>query len=168
MATPKTEDELRAKVRELMESIQICMFVTVDEQRRMRSRPMWLAGVDKDGATAWFFTRSGSPKAQEVGHDDRVLMAFSAPNKQDYVSAYGEGRIVHDIAKQKELWSEGMRAWFPNGAEDPKIALIAVRIEGAQYWDSPSSTLVHAYGYAKALLTGEPPHPGEVEKVKFA
>ncbi|HEX2726529.1 MAG TPA: pyridoxamine 5'-phosphate oxidase, partial [Beijerinckiaceae bacterium] len=25
------------------------------------------------------------------------------------------------------------------------------------YWDSPSSTLIHLYGYAKAALTGSPP-----------
>lgn len=55
--------------------------------------------------------------------------------------------------------------WFPDGADSPNLALIAVTIEGAQYWDSPSSTA--AYGYAKALLTGTPPEAGEVGKVRF-
>lgn len=165
MATPKTEDELRIKVRDLMDDIKICMFATLDEQHRMRARPMWLAGIEGD--TAWFYTSADSPKTDQIGHDGRVLMAFASTTQQDYVSVHGQARVERNTAKQKQLWSEGMRTWFPGGAEDPRISLIAVAIEGAQYWDSPSSTVVHAYGYAKALLTGEPPHPGEVGKVRF-
>ena len=48
-----------------------------------------------------------------------------------------------------------------------EIALIAVDVEGAEYWDSPSSTVLHAYGYVKAIATGTPPSGGENAKVSF-
>jgi hypothetical protein len=32
-----------------------------------------------------------------------------------------------------------------------------VHPEKGEYWDSPSSTLIHLYGYAKAALTGSSP-----------
>jgi hypothetical protein len=48
------------------------------------------------------------------------------------------------------------------------VALLKVTVEAAEYWDAPNSMMVHAYGYVKAALTGEPPHPGENRKVTFA
>jgi len=36
--------------------------------------------------------------------------------------------------------------------------LIRVHPERGEFWDSLSSTVMHVYGYAKAVLTGEPPH----------
>lgn len=57
--------------------------------------------------------------------------------------------------------------WFPDGPDDSAIALIEVRVETAEYWDSPSSAMVYAYGYAKARLTGTPPDLGENETVRF-
>ncbi len=60
-----------------------------------------------------------------------------------------------------------MRTWFPQGVDDPEAAILEVKVDSAEYWDAPNSTMVHAYGYLKARLTGESPHPGENEKVAF-
>ena len=60
-----------------------------------------------------------------------------------------------------------MRAWFPKGIDDPDVALLKVAIDAAEYWDAPNSTMIHAYGYLKARLTGEAPEPGGNEKVSF-
>ena len=40
-----------------------------------------------------------------------------------------------------------------------------MEVSQAEYWDVPSSMMVHAYGYVKSRLTGTPPNPGENEKV---
>ena len=116
-----------------------------------------------DGAL-WFFTEASTPKTGEVAQDERVLLAYSDPSKQNYVSIYGQVELVRDAEMQKRLWAEPLRTWFPGGAEAPEVALLKVTCEGAEYWDSPSSTLVHAYGYLKAITTGEPPHPGANER----
>jgi len=65
--------------------------------------------------------------------------------------------IVRDRARIEEKWSEPLKAWFPDGKDDPQIALIRVHPERGEYWDSPSSTLIHLYGYAKAAFTGSSP-----------
>ena len=96
-----------------------------------------------------------------------MLLSYSDPSSQNYVSVSGTARVVRDVAKQKEYWQEAMKTWFPQGAEDPHIALIAIEMTGAEYWDSPSSTLLHAFGYVKATVTGQPPKGGENERVKF-
>jgi hypothetical protein len=40
-------------------------------------------------------------------------------------------------------------------------------METAEYWESPSSAAVHAYGYMKAVMTGKPPSPGDVAHVNM-
>ena len=95
-----------------------------------------------------------------------MLLAYSDPRSRTTSPSRhrrgGEGR-----ARQKHCGAEPLRVWFPGGAEDPKITLIRVECDGAEYWDARSSTLVHAFGYVKAVTTGEPPHPGANDKVDF-
>lgn len=166
MVETRTDAEARGKVWEMIKDIEVAMMVSLDADGHFRSRPM-RAQQDSFDGDLWFFTAADSPKTEELRRDGRVLLAYSDPSSQDYVSLSGTAEIVQDAARQKALWSEGMRTWFPKGAEDPAIALIRVRVEGAEYWDSPNSTMVHAYGYVKAVLTGKAPQPGENEKVSF-
>ncbi|GAC1564364.1 MAG: pyridoxamine 5'-phosphate oxidase family protein [Beijerinckiaceae bacterium] len=158
--------EDRKKVWELIKDIQVAMLVTQDKSHTLSARPMAACNKAFDG-TLWFMAREGSPKLDELAQSPNVLLAYSHPGKQDYVSLAGKARIVRDKAKVKELWSEPARVWFPKGPEAGDIVLIAVEVETAEYWDSPSATMVYAYGYAKARLTGEPPHMGENKKVAF-
>jgi len=167
MVETRTDAEAKRKVWEMIQDVEVAMMVTMDDQGRFRGRPMRASQKEFDGVL-WFFTEAGSPKAGEVAGDGRVLLAYADPRRQNYVSVYGTAELVRDAAKQKQLWSEPLRTWFPGGAEDPKVALLKVTCEGAEYWDSPSSTLVHAFGYAKSITTGEPPAPGANDKVDFA
>ncbi len=67
----------------------------------------------------------------------------------------GTAEVVDDRQKAEDLWSEPLKAWFPDGLDDPHLRLIHVDVDRAEYWDSPSSPIVYAIGYAKAVLTGE-------------
>jgi len=167
MTQTRTDQEAREKVWSMIRDVAVTMMVTLDEQGRMRGRPMRAVSVGEPGGTLWFFTSQSSPKAEEIQHDGRVLLAYADPSAQNYVSLSGIAQVVRDAAKQKELWSEPLRAWFAGGPEDPKAALLKVEVEGAEYWDAPSSTFVHAWGYVKARLTGEPPKAGDNDKVAF-
>jgi general stress protein 26 len=167
MVQTRTDQQARDKVWELIREVKVAMLVTMDEDGHMRGRPMRAVEAKQFTGTLWFFTAQPSPKAEEIGHDSRVLLAYSDPSAQNYVAISGTAQVVRDHAKQKELWSEPLRTWFPGGPEDPEAALLKVEVEGAEYWDSPSSTFVHAYGYVKSRLTGEPPQMGDNDKVAF-
>ena len=166
MPETRSDAEAKRKVWEMIKDVEIAMMVTQDGEGHFRGRPMRAVNKEFDGVL-WFFASAGSHVTGEAAGDGRVLLAYADPRGQNYVSVVGSAAVVQDPAKQKALWSEPLRVWFPGGAEDPKIALIRVECEGAEYWDSPSSTLVHAYGYLKAVTTGEPPHPGANDKVDF-
>lgn len=152
------------KLYDLIKDVRIAMMTTVDTDGSLRSRPMHSQAADKNG-DLWFFTKASAHKNDEIGREHRVNLSYADTSAQTYVSVSGHAELVRDRAKIDELWSEPLRAWFPNGKDDPDVALIRVRPDKAEYWDSPSSTMVHLYGYAKAALTGEPPHPGENAKL---
>jgi general stress protein 26 len=163
-----TEAEARAKIWELIRDIEIALLVSHDESGRLHARPMGTLRP-KDGQSApgeiWFMTDANSPKVKEILKDSNVLLSYSEPKKQIYVSVAGKAQIVEDKAKIKELWSEPLRTWFPDGPEKSAIALIRVDAEAAEYWDSPSGVVLYAFGYFKARLTGERIEMGEHRKV---
>ena len=79
----------------------------------------------------------------------------------------GEANIETDRPSVKKHWTEVARAWFPKGPDDPNVAVLTVKVDEAQYWDQPNGKMVVAYGYVKAVLTGEPVHAGEHGSVKL-
>jgi general stress protein 26 len=144
------------KLYSLVKDVKICMMTTAEPDGSLHSRPMYNQEADEAG-DFWFFTQIQSGKSREIAKDHQVNLGFCDPQKQHYVSIAGRAEIVRDKALIKDKWSEGLRAWFPEGIDDPQIALIRVHPERGEYWDSPSSTVIHLYGYVKARLTGEQP-----------
>ena len=156
----------RVKVWEMIKDIKIAIMVTYDDDGMMRSRPM-AAQQQEFSGDLWFFTSVSSGKIDEIEGNPNVLLGYSQPSKQEYVSINGTAAIVRDRTKVEDLWSEGLRVWFPKGSDDPDIALIKVSIDTAEYWDAPSAAMLFAYGYVKARLTGKRPNGGEHKIVNF-
>jgi len=158
-------DPKAQKLYDLIKDMRIAMMTTVDTDGTLHSRPMHSQEADEHG-DLWFFTKLQSPKITEISRDNEVNLGYSDPDKQHYVSVSGKAEIVRDRAKIDAMWSEPLRTWFPDGKDDPSIALIRVHPARGEYWDSPSSTVLHLYGYVKAAVTGESPKP-EQDKVNL-
>jgi len=151
------------KIRQLTEGIDFCMLTTIDAGQ-LRSRPMSTQQTEFDG-DIWFFTSDDTHKLDEIAKDDRVCAAYAKPSDDTYVSISGRAEIVRDRAKMEELWSPILKAWFPQGLDDPHLCLLKVTAEQAEYWDSPSGKLVQLFGFVKALATGQEADWGENKKV---
>jgi general stress protein 26 len=162
-----THDENVKKLAKLIKGINIAMMTTATDDGSLRSRPMATQKEDFNGQL-WFFTDAESGKVFEIEHDRHVNLSYADPSSSRYVSISGRASLVRDKAKVKELWSPAMKAWFPNGVDDPKIALLRIDVEQAEYWDTPGGTVVHAIGFVKATLTGERYQPGDHAKVQLA
>ncbi|MBV9076690.1 MAG: pyridoxamine 5'-phosphate oxidase family protein [Methylobacteriaceae bacterium] len=157
MAHDHTHHDGAKKLYDLIKDVRIAMMTSVNPDGSLHARPMYNHQADETG-DLWFFTRARDPKVQEIRRDAEVALAYADPSNQNYVSVSGTAEIVTDKDKVKDLWSEGLRTWFPKGPDDPNIALIRVHPKSGEYWDSPSQTVMQLYGYAKARLTGEPPY----------
>jgi general stress protein 26 len=157
------DDPNAKKLYELIKDVKIAMMTTA-EGGKLHTRPMYNMDADEHG-DLWFFTQIGSAKMQELSRDSEVSLGYSDPSSQTYVAVTGRAEIVRDKAKIDEKWSEPLKAWFPKGMDDPEIALLRVHPERGEFWDTPSSTIVHLVGYVKAAVTGERADPGDHAKV---
>ncbi|CAN5563932.1 MAG: pyridoxamine 5'-phosphate oxidase family protein [Blastocatellia bacterium] len=153
------------KIKELTEGIDFAMLTTLSGGH-LRSRPMSTQQFESDG-DLWFFTSDNSHKIDEINADNRVNVAYSKPEDNTYVSVSGTAEISKDRAKIEELWSPVLKAWFPEGLEDPTLCLLKVSVEEAEYWEASSSTLVQLFGFVKAMATGQEADYGENKKVAF-
>lgn len=158
-------EDLR-KLTELIKDVKTAMLTTVMPDGSLRSRPMVVQEPEPDG-NLWFFTGKSTSKVREIGHDQHVNVSFADPDENKYVSISGRASVVDDRAREEQLWNPACRAWFPNGLDDPDLTLIRVEIDGAEYWDSSSSTMVHLAGLARALATGQRYEPGEHDVVSI-
>jgi general stress protein 26 len=166
MENTKTREEAIEKLNGLIEDIDFAMLTTVDTDGVLRSRPMSTQEAEFDG-TLWFFTSDKTHKVEEIERDNRVNASYAKPEDNVYVSVSGTASIVKDKAKMEELWNPILKAWFPKGLDDPNICLLKVDVEQAEYWDSPSSTLVQVVGFVKAMVTGQRADGGENEKINL-
>jgi general stress protein 26 len=67
-------------------------------------------------------------KLVEILKNPNVMVSYAKPSEFEYVSISGKARIVEDPQKLNQLWTEGLRVWFPDGPNDPEIAILAVDI----------------------------------------
>lgn len=156
------------KLAAALKDIKFTMFTTVAPDGALCSRPMATLKVEEknfDGKL-WFFTDRNSPKVSNIEKDQHVNLAYAEPSKQKYVSVCGRANMVEDRQKMKELWTPAMKAWFPEGIDDPSLGLMCVDVESAELWDSPPSKVVQLVGMVKAVATGERYH-GEKHQTHF-
>ena len=142
------------KVNELIQSIRIALFTTVDHEGNFHTRPLQTMQVEPEGRL-WFFTDWNSPKVDELEHDVRVSLGYANPSNNTYVAISGKGRLFRDREKAKQLWSIEQRAYYPEGPQDSRLALLQVQIERAEYWISPGR-LSYLVAAVEAVVTGKP------------
>jgi len=160
-----SREEAIVKLKDLIEDIDFAMLTTVNGGQ-LRSRPMSTQEFDFDG-DLWFFTSDNTHKVDEIERDNRVNVAYAKPEDNVYISVSGKAQLVKDREKIEELWNPILKAWFPKGLDDPTLSLLKVSVEEAEYWDSPSSTIVQLVGFVKALVTGKPADGGDHGKVNL-
>ena len=163
-ASAATKDQGVKKLADLIKDIQYAMLTTALPDGTLRSRPMATQNTPFDG-TLWFFTGIDSGKVDEVRGDRHVNVSYADPSHNRWVSVSGTATVVRDKAKIKGLWSPPVKAWFPDGPDDPNVALLRVEVSEAEYWDAPSSKMVQVVGFVKAIVTGNTYEPGENEKI---
>jgi general stress protein 26 len=151
------------KLGELIKDIRIAMVTTVEPDGALHTRPLASLAYENDGQL-WFYTAVDSAKVSEVMNDVRTSVAFSDTDKDAYVAVSGTADIVNDRQRIHDLWTPFAKPWFPNGPDDPNLALLRVHVERGEYWTSPGKA-AYLFGVAKAAITGKRTPMGENRKV---
>jgi general stress protein 26 len=153
------------KLKELAEGIDICMFCTASEEHLVEARPMSTQKVDEKG-NFWFFSTAASGKNQEIKNDDQVQLIYADRNNSHYLTVCGTASISKDRQKIDELWSSHVKAWFPEGKDDPNLTVVKVKPTHAYYWDTKHGKMVALLKIAAAMVTGHPMDDGVEGKLK--
>ena len=155
--TPNSEHARAAWER--LAKARFVMLTTIDEDGGIYSCPMTLQQATDEGAL-WFFTSTTTPTARALQRDPRAAVALM-DDDDFYVSVYGSASLVDDRDRMRALWDTMVKAWFPQGVEDPHLTLVRLDIERGEYWDSDQNAMMKLFEIGKALAAGRRPKVGE-------
>ncbi len=87
--------------------------------------------------------------------DKEVHLTYAHPGKESYMDVWGSAKIVTDKQQIKDKWSPIIKAWFPDGVDDPNIALLKIKPNQCYYWDAETGKMVQFLKMAAAAITGK-------------
>ena len=153
-----THDDELTTLAALLKDAKVALLTTVSTEGHLHSRPLALK-QDEFNGELWFLTQQPSSKTEDIQANPQVNVAIESD--KGWVSIAGSATVVRDEAKVDELWSPASSAWFPEGREDPTIALIRVDGISAEIWSTDDPKVVTLFKVTKAALTGGQPDVGE-------
>ena len=145
MKTKQQLDERLRRLGQMIEGFNVAMLTTVAEDGSLHSRPMATQYANFDG-TLWFFTHAHAHKAGDVARYQKVNISYIDPDKERYISISGQAELVRDREKIQAIWNPTYKTWFPQGLQDPDLALLKISLEQAEYWDSQADTMAQIIG----------------------
>lgn len=156
-------DEGIAKIADLIKEIQIAMLTTIGTNGPLHSRPMATQQTPFDGELL-FLTAEDTGKVHEIQDDAEVALTYVDP-KHTFLTLSGRASISNDRALIETLWNPTYKAWFPQGKEDPKIRVLRVTVEQAEYWEAPSNAVLRNVKILARAVTGGKTRVGEHAKL---
>lgn len=121
-------------IASLIAKIDICLFATRGEDGELHARPMSNNGqVEWDGQS-WFFAPSDGRLVAELRADPAAVAAYRAEEGFTFVSISGTATLETDGELKERYWLDELERWFPDGPADPKVTLIRLDAEHADWW----------------------------------
>lgn len=149
-----TNKEALERLIKLVNEIRVCMFITNNKEQR-HTRPMATIETEDNG-TIWFFTDVRSIKVEEVSTEHNVHLVYAHPGKESYLDVWGRASVITDKQNIKDKWSPIVKAWFPQGPDDPNLVLLKVLPENAYYWNAEAGKMIAFLKIIAGVVTGQP------------
>lgn len=98
------------------------------------ARPMTAQFEGRSGPI-WFFTSKETAIYQNVEAGQRATFTFASKGNSLFATVHGTLSVDNDRATIDRLWSRFIAAWFEQGKNDPKLALLRFDTERAEIWE---------------------------------
>ena len=105
-------------------------------------RPM-TAQIEGEHGPIWMFT-SKDTEFGKIAGAQKAHIAFVSKNHELFATVHGKLSPDNDRETIERLWSPFVAAWFEQGKDDPKIALLRFDPETAEIWQNENSILAGA------------------------
>jgi general stress protein 26 len=114
----KNSAEAIEQLQELVSKVRIAMMATINAWGVLSCRPMTTISAEDDGSL-WFMTNESSGKVSDQHNNHIVHLMYSDPSSNTYFHVYGSSEEVTDRTMIRKLWSPLLKAWYPQGPDDP-------------------------------------------------
>ena len=145
-----TPEELRFQFWKSLQS-DMTMMLGLDGVEDGHARPM-TAQVEGDHGPIWFFTARDNTIVQKLGQGNRAIATFASKGHDLFATVHGRLALDNDRATIDRLWNRFVAAWYEQGKDDPKLALLRLDPERAEIWLDASSFVAGI----KMLLGADP------------
>jgi general stress protein 26 len=157
-------DNYVEKLKQLTSKCKVCMLGTFEEMR-VHFRPMAHVDVDEMG-NLWFFTSMESEKTSQINANPNVYLTYTCEDDSVYLSVEGIASVSNiNRDRMKELFSPMLRAWFPEGLNDPNLALMIVHPLEIDYWTNNENKVLTYFKILSSAVTGSRTPVGEHGKL---
>jgi general stress protein 26 len=146
----------------LIKDIKFGMLVHRHADGSLHAHPLTTQNRSLDpGEPLYFFVSKSTEIGQRLRSDGNVCVTYADLKEDRWISVSGQATVDEDPAMKKKLFSALNKAWFPGGADDPDLELVAVHIHSAEYWDIRETKTTQLFKMATAAVTGHKPDMGE-------
>lgn len=142
-------------VWDIIEDLHAALLITKDGNK-IDARPMSTTARRQE-QRIYILANAGEDSDQEIQEAQDVVLAYQ--KGATYVTVYGAATASNDRDKIREIWNAFDKAWW-DGPEDPRIRLLTVAPDQAEYWESPGKIATYAIMLA-AAATGTRPDVGK-------
>ena len=98
------------------------------------SQPMTALIEGDEGGPLWIFTARDSDLVAALGQSNRALATFTGKKHDLFARIRGTLSLDNDRTMIDRLWNPWVAAWFEEGKDDPKLALLRLDAESAKIW----------------------------------
>ena len=136
------------------------LMLGVDGLEDGHTRPMTAQLEHEERGPIWFFTSKEAAIYQNVKGTQPSTFTFASKGNSLFATVHGTLSIDNDRAVIDRLWNRFIAAWFEEGKDDPKLALLRFDTERAEIWEDEWSLVAGI-----KLLMGVDPKKDYKEKV---
>lgn len=137
------------------------------EGSHMHMQPM-APFADPKTNTIWFFAKTDSHLVQALKPGSRAHFCVVGKD-HDYHACLG-GTLAErkDATKIEEYWSSIVEAWYDGGRDDPKLTMVALKLDDGKIWASTGNPLKFGWEIARANLSDDrEPDIGVHRRISF-
>ena len=98
------------------------------------ARPMTAQFEGRSGPI-WFFSASDTAIVRNTTPGHRATFTFASKGHDLFATVHGTLTIDNDRAVIDRLWNRFVAAWYEDGKNDPKLALLRFDPERAEIWE---------------------------------
>ncbi|KAF1726910.1 pyridoxamine 5'-phosphate oxidase family protein [Pseudoxanthomonas japonensis] len=135
-----TPEEFEKKLWKAIKSDRT-MMLGLDGVEDGHTRPMTALLEHEGRGPLWIFTATDNLLAQRTREPQRAIATFASMGHDVFASLQGSLVRDDDRAVIERLWNPFIAAWYEDGKDDPKLALLRFDAEHAEIWLNEHSLL---------------------------